>query len=249
MIFRQLIEPLSSTYTYLLGCEDSGEAVLVDPVLPTWERDLALVRSLGLRLAYTLDTHLHADHITSALRLKQEAGSRIANAAMDGLPCTDFGIEEHRVLTVGSIRLDPLHTPGHTASHFAYVCEGRVFTGDALLIDGCGRTDFQGGDAAVLYRSIHDKLFTLPDDCLVYPAHDYQGRRVSTVAQERGRNPRLGGGRSLDEFVRIMSELKLPYPKFIDYALPGNQGCGICPPELPDNLKEYCDRMQQSPQG
>lgn len=249
MILRQLIEPVSSTYTYLLACGETGQAVLIDPVLPTWERDLALVRSLGLTLAYTLDTHIHADHITSAARLKREVGSRIANPAMDGLPCTDVGIEEHHPLTVGSMRLMPLHTPGHTASHFSYVLEDRVFTGDALLIDGCGRTDFQGGDAATLYRSIHDKLFSLPEDCLVYPAHDYHGRRVSTIGQERARNPRLGGGRTVEEFVRIMSGLRLAYPKFIDYAVPGNQGCGVCPPALPENLQEYCDKIQQSPQG
>ena len=249
MIFRQLFEPLSSTYTYLLGCEDTRQAVLIDPVLPAWERDLAEVRNLGLTLAWTLETHIHADHITSALRLKQEVGSRVANAAMDKLACTDFPVEEGRPLEVGSIRLDPLHTPGHTASHFSYCMASRVFTGDALLIDGCGRTDFQGGDATVLYRSIHEKIFTLPEDHLIYPAHDYQGRRVSSVAQELRRNPRLGGSRSLEEFVALMGALKLAYPKFIDYAVAGNQQCGVCPDHLPAYLLEYCERMQQSVQG
>jgi glyoxylase-like metal-dependent hydrolase (beta-lactamase superfamily II) len=124
-----------------------------------------------------------------------------------------------------------------------------MFTGDALLIDGCGRTDFQDGDATLLYRSVHDKLFALPDDFLVYPAHDYNERRVSTIAQERKRNPRLGGGRSLAEFVAIMQALKLPYPKFIDYAVPGNKQCGVCPEDLPEKLKEYCEQMQFTPQG
>ena len=249
MIFRQLFEPLSSTYTYLLGCEETGQAVLIDPVLPAWERDLAAVTDLGLRLAYTLDTHIHADHITAALQLKRETGSRIANAAMDRLPCTDLGIEEGRPFEVGSLALAPLHTPGHTDSHFTFLCGDRAFTGDALLIDGCGRTDFQDGDAARLYRSVHDKLFALPDDTLVYPAHDYSERRVSTIAQERRRNPRLGGGRSLAEFVAIMQALKLPYPKFIDYAVPGNKQCGVCPEDLPEKLKEYCELMQFTPQG
>ncbi|MHB1528078.1 MAG: MBL fold metallo-hydrolase [Acidiferrobacteraceae bacterium] len=249
MIFRQLFEPVSSTYTYLLGCEETGQALLIDPVVPAWERDLAVVRSLGLRLVYTVDTHIHADHITSAQRLKKEVGSKIANAAMDALPCTDFGIEENRPLEVGEIRLMPLHTPGHTASHFSCLVDDRVFTGDALLIDGCGRTDFQGGDAAILYRSIHEKLFTLPEDYLVYPAHDYHDRRVSTIGQERARNPRLGGQKSLEEFSEIMRALKLAYPKFIDYALPGNEGCGVCPPHLPGTLQDYCDQMTQSSQG
>lgn len=249
MIFRQLFEPVSSTYTYLFGCEETGVAVLADPAMPTWERDLAVANELGLRLGWTLDTHIHADHITSARQLKREAGSRIANAAMDRLPCTDHGIEEGKPFEVGSLRFTPLHTPGHTDSHFAYVVDGRVLTGDALLIDGCGRTDFQNGDAAALYRSIHDKLFSLPDDTLVYPAHDYQHRHVSTIGQEKERNARIGAGRSLEEFVRIMRELDLAYPKFIDYALPGNKQCGVCPDDLPEQLAAYCARMKQSPQG
>jgi glyoxylase-like metal-dependent hydrolase (beta-lactamase superfamily II) len=249
MIFRQLFEPLSSTYTYLLACEDCGDAVLVDPAIPTWQRDLATVNALGLRLSCTLDTHIHADHITSALLLKRETGSRIANAAMDRLPCTDIGIEQDHPLVVGSLRIEPLHTPGHTDGHFAYRIGERVLTGDALLIDGCGRTDFQNGDAATLYRSVHQKLFTLPDDTLVYPAHDYQQRRVSTIAQEKQRNPRLGGARPLADFVTIMAGLDLPYPRFIDHAVPGNRECGVCPEDLPADLEDYCRAMGRSPQG
>lgn len=252
MIFQQLFEPLSSTYTYLLGCEETGQALLIDPAMPTWQRDLEVLRDLKLTLAFTLDTHIHADHITAANRLKREVGSKIANAALDGLPCTDVGIEEGREFKLGSIVLHPLHTPGHTDNHFAYLNRGqggRVFTGDALLIDGCGRTDFQNGDAATLYRSVHDKLFSLNDSCLVYPAHDYQKRWVSTIGQEKQRNPRLGGGRERAEFIEIMRNLKLPYPKFIDYAVPGNRDCGRCPDQLPENLQEYCGRMSGSPQG
>lgn len=248
-VFRQLFEPVSSTYTYLLGCEETGSAILIDPVYPAWERDLAVVNELGLSLAWTVETHVHADHITSAALLKRETGSKIAYPAAAGLSCADLGIEEGRSFRVGSIALTPLFTPGHTDDHLCYVFGDRVFSGDALLIDGCGRTDFQNGDAATLYRSVHDKLFKLPDDCLVYPAHDYNDRRVSTIAQEKTRNPRLGGERSLDEFVKLMDDLDLPYPKFIDHALPGNRQCGMCPQDLPERLQEYCVQMTSSTQG
>ncbi len=249
MIFRQWVEPLSSTYTYLLGCEETGEALLIDPVLPVWERDLAAVKGLGLRLTYTVETHIHADHITSALRLKREVASRIAVSGVDKLPCADVALWDGQPLLMGSVTLVPLHTPGHTEGHLAFVAGDKVFTGDALLIDGCGRTDFQNGDAATLYASVHKKLFSLPSDQLVYPGHDYNGRRVSTIGQERDRNPRLGGERTLAQFLAIMNDLHLPYPKFIDYAVPGNTACGACPPELPSHLQPYCDEIQQSKQG
>jgi sulfur dioxygenase len=248
MIFKQLFEPTSSTYTYLLGCEETGRAVLIDPVLPTWPRDLAAVRTLGLELAVTLDTHIHADHLTAANRLKRETGSRIAGPALDRLPCTDLPVEEGKPFTLGSISLEPLHTPGHTDNHFAYLLDGRVFTGDALLIDGCGRTDFQNGDPAALYHSILGKFFVLPDEVLVYPAHDYHGRRVSSIGQEKTRNSRIGG-KSLEEFVRIMNGLNLAYPKFIDYAVPGNRRCGVCPADVPEDLRPYCDHIAHSLQG
>ena len=197
MIFRQLFEPLSSTYTYLLGCDDTKQAVLIDPVVNSIDRDLQEIDRLGLRLACSLDTHIHADHITAALHLKQRVGSKIAAPAVDRLPCADIGIVEGTPLQVGSLVFQPLHTPGHTDGHFAYVLGDRVFSGDALLIDGCGRTDFQNGDARTLYESVTHKLFTLPDEHLIYPAHDYQGRRVSSIGQEKQRNPRLGAGRSM----------------------------------------------------
>jgi len=249
MIFRQLFEPVSSTYTYLLGSPETGEAVLVDPVMPAWQRDLQVVNDLGLRLVMTIDTHIHADHITSAALLRREVGSRIAIPALDGLPCTDVGLEDGVPLQFGGLRLDPMHTPGHTDNHFAIAAGDRVFTGDALLIDGCGRTDFQSGDARALYESVRGRLFSLPGETLVYPAHDYQGRRVSSIAQEKQRNPRLGGDRTLEDFVALMHDLDLPYPKFIDYAVPGNRQCGECPPALPEHLREYCQEMAESPQG
>ncbi len=249
MLFRQLFEPLSSTYTYVLGCEDTGKAILVDPVVNSMDRDLQVLQELGLTLAFTLDTHIHADHVTAARHLKERVGSLIAAPAIDALPCVDHGLVHGQPWQVGSVRFDPIHTPGHTDGHFAYRVGERLFSGDALLIDGCGRTDFQNGDAATLYRSVRERLFTLPGDVLVYPAHDYQQRRVSTIAQERARNPRLGGERTLEDFIVLMSQLNLPYPKFIDYAVPGNRQCGVCPTDLPERLKAYCDRMTESLQG
>lgn len=213
------------------------------------ERDLAEIQRLGLTLAYTLDTHIHADHITAALELKKKTGSKIAGPAIDRLPCTDTGVEEGKVFRLGSLALQPLHTPGHTDGHFAYLLDDRVFTGDALLIDGCGRTDFQNGSVDDLYQSVSGKLFGLPGDCLVYPAHDYNDRRVSSIAQEKKRNPRLGGDKSLEEFREIMGALKLPYPKFIDHAVPGNRSCGVCPSHLPQDMAQYCVQMTHSPQG
>ena len=230
MIFRQLFEPGSSTYTYLIACERTGEAVLIDPVLETVERDLDTVHALGLRLACTLETHIHADHVTGAGRLRALSGSKAGFPAASGAECVDFTIAEGTPVSVGELRLRPFYTPGHTDDHHVYLLEAdgaaRIFTGDALLIEGCGRTDFQNGDAATLYRSVHDKIFALGDETLVYPAHDYNQRQVSSVGQEKARNPRLGGGKSVDEFVAIMAGLNLPRPKKMDVAVPANRECG-----------------------
>ena len=230
MIFRQLFEPTSSTYTYLLACEETGQAVLVDPVLETVERDLDLIRGLGLTLACTIETHIHADHVTGAGRLRALAGSKAGYPAKSGAEFVDFTISEGSPVAVGTVALRPLYTPGHTDDHHVYVVESagttRVFTGDALLIEGCGRTDFQHGDATTLYSSVHQKIFGLGDDTLVYPAHDYNQRHVSSVGQERERNPRLGGGKTVDDFVAIMAALNLPRPKNMDVAVPANRACG-----------------------
>jgi glyoxylase-like metal-dependent hydrolase (beta-lactamase superfamily II) len=230
MIFRQLFEPVSSTYTYLIGCEQTGRAALVDPVLETVERDLDEVRNLGLTLALTFETHIHADHVTGAGRLRALSGSKAGFPAASGADFVDFTIAEGAPVAIGELELRPLYTPGHTDDHHAYLIESsdatRVFTGDALLIEGCGRTDFQNGDAATLYRSVHEKIFGLADEALIYPAHDYNQRFVSSVSQERARNPRLGGGKSIDEFVAIMEGLNLPRPKKMDLAVPANRACG-----------------------
>jgi glyoxylase-like metal-dependent hydrolase (beta-lactamase superfamily II) len=249
MLFRQLFEPDSSTYTYLLSCPETGQTALIDPVLDTVERDLKVLKELGLELSFTIETHVHADHLTGARRLKQLTGCRIAYPGVEKPECADIGLQEGETFFVGRLELHPLFTPGHTSHHHAYVIDNgtqsMVFTGDALLIDACGRTDFQSGDAAALYRSIHDKLFTLPDDALVYPAHDYEGRFVSTIAQEKKRNPRLGGGKSEVEFVQIMNGLDLAYPRKIDFAVPGNEQCGRCPPNVPEQYRGACDRNDQ----
>ena len=230
MLFRQLFEPESSAYTYLIACEDSRRAALIDPVLETVERDLQLLRDLGLTLEYTIETHIHADHVTGAARLRELTGSKAAVPEKSGADHVDVSVHEGEPIVVGGCRLHPLYTPGHTDDHHCYFLDsaeaGRVFTGDALLIDGCGRTDFQNGDAATLYRSVHDKIFALPDETLVYPGHDYQHRHVSSVGQERERNPRLGGGRTVDEFIAIMAGLNLPRPKKMDVAVPANRECG-----------------------
>jgi glyoxylase-like metal-dependent hydrolase (beta-lactamase superfamily II) len=230
MLFRQLFEPQSSAYTYLIGCERSGEALLIDPVLETVDRDLQLLSDLGLALKYTVETHLHADHVTGASRLRKHTGCRCAVPEKSGAEHVDVPVREGEPIRIGGLELQPLYTPGHTDDHYCYFLDNgggaRVFTGDALLIDGCGRTDFQNGDATTLYRSVHGKLFSLPGETLVYPGHDYQQRHVSSIGQERDRNPRLGGSRSLDEFVAIMEGLNLPRPKKMDIAVPANRGCG-----------------------
>jgi sulfur dioxygenase len=204
---------------------------------------------MGLTLDYTIDTHIHADHLTGARRLKALTGSRIVYPAIDELPCADLGVSEGEVFRIGNIELHPLFTPGHTDHHHAYVIDNgtqkMLFSGDALLIDACGRTDFQSGDAATLYRSIHEKFFTLPDETLVYPCHDYEGRFISTIAQEKTRNPRLGDNRPLKEFVEIMENMDLPYPRKIDFAVPGNTRCGECPDNVPDQFRGPCERRDQ----
>ncbi len=249
MIFQQLFEPESSTYTYLLGCPETGKAALFDPVLETFARDLDAVRSFGLELALTVETHIHADHLSSALKLSAITGSGIAVPEKAGVGCADLQVGADAPVQVGTLMLQPLFTPGHTDHHHCYLIEGmdggRVLTGDCLLIDGCGRTDFQGGDAGAMYRSVRDVLFALSGDTLVYPGHDYQGRRVSSIAQERSRNPRLGGDRTLEEFTGIMGGLGLAYPKKMDIAVPANLDCGRCPDEVPEGLVRLCDPSVQ----
>ena len=249
MLFRQLYEPDSSTYSYLLSCPQTGETAIIDPVLDTVERDLSVLQSLGLTLTYTIDTHIHADHLSGASRLKALAGSSICYPAIDELPCADIGLQEGQPFKVGNIEIHPLFTPGHTNHHHGYLIntpvQSMLFSGDALLIDGVGRTDFQSGDSETLYTSIQQKYFSLPDDTLVYPCHDYENRRVSTIAQEKARNAHIGGAKSLEEFKTIMDNLDLPYPRKIDFAVPGNEQCGECPGNVPDKYSGPCARHDQ----
>lgn len=227
MIFRQLFETETSTYSYLLGCQRTNRALLIDPVVSEIEQYLELLQRLNLKLIYTLETHVHADHVTAAGQLREKIGSKSVVHRDAGAMCADLLVTDGVTLQVGDLDLEVRHTPGHTGGCVSYVMSDRVFTGDALLINGSGRTDFQQGDAGLLYDSITRKLFSLPPDTLVYPGHDYQGNTVSTIKQEIAKNSRLGGGKTREEFIAIMQDLKLAYPKFIDKALPANQSCGL----------------------
>jgi glyoxylase-like metal-dependent hydrolase (beta-lactamase superfamily II) len=192
---------------------------------------IELLQSLNLKLIYTLETHVHADHITGAGLLREKLGSKSVVHRDAGAMCADLLVTDGVVLQVGDMELQVRHTPGHTNGCVSYVMADRVFTGDALLINGCGRTDFQQGSAEQLYDSINGKLFSLPPDTLVYPGHDYQGNTVSTIKQEVAKNSRLGGGRSREDFISIMHSLNLAYPKYIDQALPANHSCGLAAPQ------------------
>jgi glyoxylase-like metal-dependent hydrolase (beta-lactamase superfamily II)/rhodanese-related sulfurtransferase len=228
MLFRQLLDSRSSTFTYLLADEKTRQAVLIDPVFEQFGRDSALVRELELTLLYTLETHLHADHVTAAWLFKERLGARIALAACAHADGADVELRHGDVIAFGAHALEVRATPGHTDGCLTYVTADHqlAFTGDALLVRAAGRTDFQHGDAHQLYRSVHQQIFTLPEGCVVYPAHDYQGRTSTSVWEERRHNPRLGGERSEDDFVGFMANLGLPHPKQIDVALPANLRCG-----------------------
>ncbi|MGV2826743.1 MBL fold metallo-hydrolase [Myxosarcina sp. GI1(2024)] len=226
MLFRQLFDSESSTYTYLLADLELKEAILVDPVLERVERDLKLIQELGVSLRYCLETHIHADHITGTGKLRELTGCLgivPENARAD---CANRHIQDEETLELGAIIIEAIATPGHTDSHMAYLVNGeRVLTGDALFIRGCGRTDFQSGDAGTLYDSVTQRLFTLPDETLVYPAHDYRGHTVSTIGEEKRCNPRFAG-RERADFIRLMNHLDLPNPKKMMEAVPANELCG-----------------------
>jgi sulfur dioxygenase len=226
MIFRQLFDQQSSTYTYLLA--DGQEAVLIDPVFEQARRDAALVEELGLQLLWTIETHVHADHVTGAWLLKEKLGSRIAVPKASGAEGADRFLPDGEKVQFGKRYLSTLATPGHTAGCTSYVLDDRtmVFTGDALLIRGCGRTDFQQGDARTMFRSVRERLFALPDGCLVYPGHDYRGLAATSIGEEKRHNPRLGEGIGEDDFAGYMKNLGLAHPKQMDAAVPANLKCG-----------------------
>jgi sulfur dioxygenase len=228
LVFRQLFDPQSSTYSYLLGDRAAGEAILIDPVFEQAARDAALLRELDLGLVATLDTHAHADHVTGAWLLKKRLGAKIAISAASGAEGADIRLADGDRVCFGGRYVTALATPGHTSGCMSFVLddESRAFTGDALLIRGCGRTDFQQGSAHKLYRSIKTRIFTLPDDCLLWPGHDYRGLTSTSVAEEKAHNPRLGGNISETDFAGYMSHLGLPHPKQIGVAVPANMVCG-----------------------
>ena len=228
MIFRQLFDPQSSTYTYLLAERASREALLIDPVFEQARRDVALIEELGLKLAWTLDTHVHADHVTGAWLLKEKLGSRIALGAASGAQGADRYLEPGDSVAFGKRKLEARATPGHTGACLTYVLDDRsmAFTGDALLIRGCGRTDFQQGDARRLFRSVRGQIFSLPDGCLLYPGHDYRGLTSTSVAEEKLYNPRLAESIGEEDFVGYMNNLGLPHPKQMEAAVPANLKCG-----------------------
>jgi glyoxylase-like metal-dependent hydrolase (beta-lactamase superfamily II)/rhodanese-related sulfurtransferase len=228
MIFRQLFDPQSSTYTYLLADSATREAVLIDPVFEHARRDAALIEELGVKLVWTLETHVHADHVTGAWLLKRRFGSMIALSKNSGAEGADRQLGDGESLRFGRRSLEVRATPGHTGGCLSYVLDDQsmVFTGDALMIRGCGRTDFQQGDARKLFRSVRDRIFPLPDHCLIYPAHDYRGLTCSSVAEERMYNPRLADNIGEGDFVGYMSHLGLAHPKQMDVAVPANLRCG-----------------------
>ena len=227
LIFHQLFEKETSTYTYLIADPQTREAVIIDPVIETVDRDVKLISELDLKLKYVLDTHVHADHVTASGELRKRTGAKVGVSSAYDLSCPDLHLEDNQELPLGKMTIKVINTPGHTSGCITYKIGNMIFTGDALLIRGCGRTDFQEGSSNKLFNSVREKLFTLPDETIVYPAHDYKGFTSTTVGLEKRLNPRLKLDINNDEFNTIMANLKLPYPKKIDEAVPANIQCGL----------------------
>jgi glyoxylase-like metal-dependent hydrolase (beta-lactamase superfamily II) len=221
----QLFDAESSTFTYIVAAPN-GAAAIIDPVDRHCERDLAHLRRLGLTLSYVVETHAHADHVTASGRLRELTGARACAPGGCGIAPADLQLEDGDLLRFGGEEIAVLHTPGHTAGSVSFLWRANLFTGDTLLIDGCGRTDFQGGSAGALFDSVHRKLFTLPDATRVWPGHDYRGQSVSTIGWERANNARLAN-RPREEFIALMAALDLPRPKLMDVAVPANRRLGL----------------------
>jgi sulfur dioxygenase len=226
MIFRQLFDSVSGTYTYLLASRRGGEALIIDPVLEKVERYLQLIKELDLRLVKAVDTHLHADHITGLGALRDRTHCITVMGEMSKADVVSMRLADGDKLTIEGVALEAIYTPGHTDDSYSFRMNDRVFTGDTLLIRGTGRTDFQNGDARAQYDSIFNRLLKLPDDTLVFPAHDYKGESVSTIGEEKAFNPRLQV-KSVDEYVALMNNLNLPNPKMMDVAVPANMKVGF----------------------
>lgn len=227
IIFYQLFEKETSTYTYLIADPVTLEAVIIDPVLEMVDRDVRLIEDLGLKLKYVLDTHVHADHITASGEIRKRTGAKIGLSAEYGLSCPDLHLKDEHELTFGALTIKALHTPGHTKGCMTYLVNDMIFTGDALLVKSCGRTDFQEGSSEKLFSSVREKLFNLPDDTVVYPGHDYNGFTKSSIGFEKRLNPRLNLKITRPLFIKTMQELKLDYPKKINEAVPANLQCGM----------------------
>ena len=226
MIFRQLFDHTSHTYTYLLAERRGGEALLIDPVLENADRYVRLLQELEAKLVLAVDTHIHADHITALGTFREQTGCASAMGAMTRAECVSVHFREGEKLCVDNLHLNILYTPGHTDDSYSFVLPDRVFTGDTLLIRGTGRTDFQNGDPGAQYDSLFNKLLKLPEDTLVYPAHDYNGMTVSTIGEERRHNPRLQvPGRQA--YIDLMNGLQLDDPRLMDIAVPANRACGL----------------------
>ena len=225
-MFKQLFDSESSTYTYFIVDDESQEALLIDPVASQINIYMELLASNNAQLKYAIETHVHADHITASGQLREKLAVQTGVSALCGAESADMQLKHNDILMLGTQQIKVIATPGHTAGSVSYIWNDRIFTGDALLINGCGRTDFQGGDAGVLYDSITQKILSMPDETLVYPAHDYHGKRVSCVGQEKSINARLAN-QTRAQFIAMMNALDLPKPKMIDIAVPLNRKCGV----------------------
>ncbi|MFV1922950.1 MAG: MBL fold metallo-hydrolase [Methylotenera sp.] len=230
-MFRQLFDEATSTLTYLLVDEETKDAVIIDPVREHIDDYVKLVEQLKVNLLYALETHVHADHVTASGLLRSKLDVKVAVSQQCGAQDADLQLNEGDVIHFGKQHVQVIATPGHTAGSLTFLWQDKLFTGDALLINGCGRTDFQSGDAATLFDSIVNKLFTYPNETLIYPGHDYSGHRVSNIAQEKLINPRLAN-QTKEAFIQIMENLNLPKPKMIDIAVPANRNCGISETEI-----------------
>jgi glyoxylase-like metal-dependent hydrolase (beta-lactamase superfamily II)/rhodanese-related sulfurtransferase len=240
MFFKQLFDPASSTLTYLIADDTAHEAVLIDPVADQVERDVRLLREHGLKLKVTLETHVHADHVTAAQAFKQATGAQTAVARDCNAQGYDRLLQDGDVILFGHEEILAIATPGHTPGSISYLWRDRVFTGDTLLIGGCGRTDFQNGSAEALWTSITEKLFALDEQILVYPGHDYKGRRVSSIGEEKRFNARLAG-KTREEFLATMANLNLPMPSRIHEAVPANLEAGAGQPAVESAPKQWAD--------
>lgn len=252
---HQLFEQESSTYTYLLVDELSKEAVIIDPVIETVERDLKFIKELGVNLKYILDTHIHADHITGAGELRKITGAKTGVSAMAKVDCVDMELTDQQMIEFGSQKIKVLATPGHTNTCLSYLCGSYLFSGDALLVRSCGRTDFQQGSNEKMYHTLKNVLYQLPEETVVMPGHDYRGFTRSSILEEKKYNARVNQNTSFEDFVKTMSELKLAHPKKIHMALPANLACGVkskeearmFQPQMVDGVPEIsCEVLQRA---